>query len=141
MIEHSERAISSEDVAVAALIILFLKRARDIIKSILARITDLISSALEDEESPEDALAALFDSLPEVIAVTEVHDAFESAVIKTLKRNGVEQVVWITSPGACPLCMDNEEQGPIDIGDTFASGHENPPAHPNCRCIVMIPEK
>jgi hypothetical protein len=32
------------------------------------------------------------------------------------------------------ICQDNEDEGPIPIGETFSSGDDAPPAHNNCRC-------
>ena len=32
------------------------------------------------------------------------------------------------------VCEGNADDGPIAVGETFSSGDERPPAHPNCRC-------
>jgi hypothetical protein len=34
-------------------------------------------------------------------------------------------------------CNDNEDAGVVDLGDTFPSGDDGPPAHPNCICDVV----
>ena len=35
----------------------------------------------------------------------------------------------------CPLCIANEEQGPIPIDAEFE--HGAPPVHPRCRCALL----
>ncbi len=44
---------------------------------------------------------------------------------------------WLPDPaGACPICEDNASQGPIAYEDSFDSGDDAPPAHPNCECDI-----
>ena len=35
---------------------------------------------------------------------------------------------------AYPICIENAEDGVIDIDADFPSGHPAPSAHPNCEC-------
>lgn len=44
---------------------------------------------------------------------------------------------WVTTPGACPVCLDNEAEGPIPAGEVWPDGSAAPPGHPNCRCYVV----
>lgn len=49
---------------------------------------------------------------------------------------------WITTPGACPVCLDNEAEGPLPAGEAWPDGSDMPPAHPHCRCyIVGVPSE
>jgi hypothetical protein len=34
----------------------------------------------------------------------------------------------------CPICEDNADDGIIDFDETFNSGDDFPPFHPNCEC-------
>ena len=43
---------------------------------------------------------------------------------------------WIVEYDGCSICMDNGIAGWISINDTWATG--DPPAHPNCRCDVIL---
>lgn len=129
----------------------FLDLARVIVLSTVDRVRETIKDALskreeaKDEEvsSPEqvvqDAVASEIDVLPDLIAETEIVSTVESAVLDTLKDAKVPQIIWVANPDACEICTENEEQGPINIGSIFASGHAIPPAHPRCRCNLSTP--
>jgi hypothetical protein len=42
---------------------------------------------------------------------------------------------WAVSD-PCDICAKNDGQV-IVIGQTFASGDQQPPAHPHCRCVLL----
>jgi DivIVA domain-containing protein len=48
-------------------------------------------------------------------------------------------VRWIVEAGKqpCADCEDNALNEPIEAGATFPTGHQHPPAHPGCRCLVV----
>lgn len=129
----------------------FFDLARLIVLGIVDRVRETISDALskhkeaksEEVSSPEqvvqDIVESEIDVLPDLVAETEIVGAVESAVLDTLKDAKVSQVIWVANPDACPVCLENEEQGPIKAGETFASGNSAPPAHPRCRCNLSTP--
>lgn len=126
----------------------FLGRAHDIVTGIVDRIREAISDALssgDEDIDPEQIVQDTIDGeiavLPDLVAETEIVGEVENTVLGTLKDAGVSQVIWVTNPGACQICLDNEEQGAINIGDAFASGHTEPPAHPRCRCNLSTPDE
>jgi len=45
---------------------------------------------------------------------------------------------WMVDPEApcCSECEDNSLAGAVAKGDSFPTGHQLPPAHPGCRCLV-----
>jgi hypothetical protein len=46
---------------------------------------------------------------------------------------------WITGddgPG-CADCEDNALAGEVTAGEEFPTGHQHPPAHAGCRCLVL----
>lgn len=69
------------------------------------------------------------------IAITETNRAVSLGAIKTYKDAHLEKMEWQTSD-PCPECAQNSEQV-IDIGGTFRSGAQQPPAHPHCRCALL----
>ena len=46
---------------------------------------------------------------------------------------------WMIDPAhaCCSECEDNSLAGVVSKGDGFPTGHEHPPAHPGCRCLVV----
>jgi len=48
------------------------------------------------------------------------------------------KITWMVDPVAkcCSECEDNTLGGAVSRGDSFPTGHEHPPAHPGCRCLV-----
>lgn len=80
----------------------------------------------------------------DMIARTEVAEAFESASYDVMVAHGVSGRRWVTAEdervdhdGVSGPCIDNEAAGVVPIGDAFPSGHMWPPAHPNCRCVTV----
>lgn len=120
-----------------------LSKAKDIVSGIIDRITDLVASAIDamsGDSDVEDVVQEVLDRvgkyLPDGVAGDEIHAAVEDGVMSALEDAGMTQIEWICNPGACKLCTANEEQGAINMGDTFVSGDDSPPAHGNCRCNV-----
>ncbi|WP_428491698.1 phage portal protein [Rhodopila sp.] len=61
-------------------------------------------------------------------ALTGLHQARDLG-IKIKKQ-------WLDDPTACPICVGNAEDGPIDLDDVFSSGDSTVPAHPRCSCAI-----
>lgn len=70
------------------------------------------------------------------IARTETAFAQSAGKVGYYKAAGVKKKIWSDSDG-CEICQANAAQGPIDVDDTFASGDDIAPAHPNCTCDVL----
>jgi hypothetical protein len=77
-------------------------------------------------------------SRAELVAVTEVGEAYEkgaSIVAAGLQSQGlVIEKSWLAEDDPCPECEENAADGWIGESDTFASGDDEPLAHPGCRC-------
>lgn len=79
----------------------------------------------------------------ETIARTEIIRA-SSEGRQEAWRQGIEegfisrfaQKQWLAEFDACQICLDLEALGPIPITSDFPEGE--PPAHPNCRCDVLL---
>jgi 2'-5' RNA ligase len=73
-------------------------------------------------------------------AMDQVTGASAQAAMDTYPENGVEYSLWLTDPAAgivCPVCLDNEAEGRVPLGQPFSSGDTMPPAHPRCNCSLI----
>jgi len=50
--------------------------------------------------------------------------------------SGRNEKMWISQGATCEICEGNEGDDWIDIDETFSSGDDTIPAHPNCECNV-----
>lgn len=69
------------------------------------------------------------------IAITEQNRAISFATINRYKEGGLQQMEWEVSD-PCKICAQNTNQV-VNIGSAFNSGDTQPPAHPNCRCVLL----
>ena len=74
-----------------------------------------------------------------VIAHTEMAKAHSYGEMQVYERsNVVDKKEWFTAGiDVCPICVANEAEGVILLKQEFSSGHQHPPAHPNCRCVII----
>lgn len=139
MLDRQQRAISIGKGAIGSMF----DRAKAIVSGIVDRVAQAVSDIDvedNDESAVEDVIDDLVSSMPDMIAGTEMQTAVESAVYDELAAQDVlPTVVWVTEPGACQLCRDNEQMGVVPLGTSFADGSSYPPAHPNCRCHLEMP--
>jgi 2'-5' RNA ligase len=111
---------------------------RDVLK-------DLIANAFTQGQTP----AELTDSIEQtgifsawradMIASTEMAKATVQGSLSTAKDVGAVGKMWETS-GDHDLddeCDGNVDDGAVAINDTFSSGDDGPPAHPNCNCAMV----
>jgi SPP1 gp7 family putative phage head morphogenesis protein len=126
-----------------------LGRARVTIKDLDQTGYDRVGTALADsiEQGLSDTRAArlINDAIGSparalTIAITETNRAMSYGAISRYKEANLEQMEWETSD-PCPTCAMNSG-AKVNIGGTFPSGAEMPPAHPHCRCALLpvIPE-
>lgn len=76
-----------------------------------------------------------------MIARTEVSFAHNSGASEGYKTAASETGLhimkeWLLGEDPCDECVDNADEGPIELDDEFPSGDDAPPAHPNCECAV-----
>jgi hypothetical protein len=78
------------------------------------------------------------DARAKTIANTEVANSQAGGNWEVWKRSGlVKSVRWQTSNlEPCDECEDNKNVE-VDFGEAFPSGDILPPAHPNCRCVLV----
>lgn len=79
----------------------------------------------------------------ELIAVYEIGQAYESAGRQTVNRVASKGIPmeksWLTvgDDRVSTPCRNNQEQGWIPLDEAFQSGHQQPCAHPACRCCAL----
>jgi SPP1 gp7 family putative phage head morphogenesis protein len=69
------------------------------------------------------------------IAITEQNRAMSFGSIQRYKEAELSKMEWAVSD-PCDICAKNDGQV-IQIGQSFASGDQQPPAHPHCRCVLL----
>lgn len=95
------------------------------------------------------------DSRARMVARTEASQTTNRAAVESYKAVGIERKQWLARADACPYCAeldgtivdidtayinDGEEFEPEGASSPLHLGVgsiEHPPAHPNCRCMVV----
>ncbi len=82
----------------------------------------------------------------ETIARTELSEAANAgrtegwaAAVASGALPADSQKRWILGPNPCPICQ-SVGGTTVELFATFANGYDNPPAHPNCTCRVVLAE-
>lgn len=82
-------------------------------------------------------MADFSEARAELVAQTEVADAYNAGRDSLARTMGFDEKGWETESGnPCDECEDNEGQGWIDIDEDFQSGDDAPTAHPRCMCVL-----
>ena len=83
---------------------------------------------------------AFDDDRAETIATTEIARANSLGALEGYKGAADAGVnvkrEWLLGSETCDDCQENADAGPIDLDDSFPSGDDAPPGHPNCRCAL-----
>jgi len=109
------------------------------------RVNDLVSETVKRGESLRTLTKQLqtdFAFSPErarTIARTETATALGQGQKTAARSQGRDQKRWISQgdDGVSTGCEMNAAQGWISIDETFDSGVDSIPEHPNCRCTVI----
>jgi hypothetical protein len=76
-----------------------------------------------------------------LIANTEVRRASNQGALEgyaAIKSSGVPlKKEWLVADSPCEECEGNADDGAIGIDETFSSGDDAPPGHPNCQCTLI----
>lgn len=107
---------------------------------------ELITSGMEEGWSNSTLQKAILDSeefsqsRALMIARTETAYADTEGNAALYRESGVvKQKEWLTAGDdvVSEECIENEEAGPIPFEEEFPDGSMWPPAHPNCRCVLI----
>lgn len=107
------------------------------------RLVNSIQTSLKLGESVDqarDRIASIIDdpARAETIARTESVNAYQAGMLSYGNATGSTTKTWQTAADPCPICEGNESDGDLDMDDTFSSGDDSPPAHPNCQCGLIL---
>jgi SPP1 gp7 family putative phage head morphogenesis protein len=72
-----------------------------------------------------------------MVARTETSRAASATTSAITSELGLQTWQWNTQDTGCDECDMNDGEV-VSVGDDFPSGDSEPPAHPNCRCIVTV---
>lgn len=122
-----------------------LKNATQIADTLKDEITLRIKQGLEEGNGAQgvaDGIAEFFDKQSSWralrVARSEVIAGYSQGSLEGYRQSDVvEAKEWLTVGDQDDECGDNEAQGAIPLDKEFASGHDAPPAHPNCRCVPL----
>lgn len=106
------------------------------------RLRNAIAKTIREGGTSDDIVQTIRDTVDEfsekraeMIAQTEVNDAYSFGRDGLARSAGLEEKSWIVeSDNPCIVCIENEAEGWIPIDQQFPSGDEFPTAHPLCAC-------
>lgn len=111
-------------------------------------ISELVADAVSNQATPadlgrdiRDLVASMTKNRSDLIARTEMADAFGAAAMMKLERESISYKQLITSPDACPICQSIEDAGPVPTDEPFVDedgeAYDRSPIHPACRCATV----
>lgn len=125
-------------------------RAAELVKDLVDTTRDSLRSTIVRAEAEGMSNAELAKEIRDnygfsrqrasTIARTETKSADSEGALEGWRSTGLKmKKEWVRSANDadCDICEANEQQGAIDLDDTFDSGDDTSPAHPNCECAVL----
>lgn len=117
---------------------------RSVADTRLEELGRVLADGVAHGNSPDEiakAIKGVLDnkSRAHMIATTELNRAVSAATLGRYQKAGRKATEWATADDdrVCPICMGNEEHGPVPIGEPFPGGQLHPPGHPYCRCALL----
>jgi HK97 family phage portal protein len=123
-----------------------LRHATSIADTVRGEITRRIIQGVNDGKGADDiaeSIGEFFDTQSQWralrIARSEVISGYAEGTLEGYRQSGiVKRKRWLTAGDSRvdPECEMNEKQGAIPLDSLFASGHQAPIIHSNCRCVL-----
>jgi cell division septum initiation protein DivIVA len=118
--------------------------AASVAEGVVAEFREETRIAIGEAEGDRDILASLMRDVYRKwkmeLLDAHVEDIAYSAFSKGgfLAMENTSRLGWMVDPDApcCSECEDNSLAGAVIKGEAFPTGHQLPPAHPGCRCLV-----
>lgn len=112
------------------------------------QIIDLIQEGTTDGLTMDEVASLISDNIDNisearanVISRTETAQAMGAGNHASMVENGVQSKHWVVAGAhVCEICQGNADQGSIPVDDSFDSGDDYEPAHPNCECYTEADE-
>lgn len=116
---------------------------KDLNKTTRDRISKSVESSIALGETVNEAAERMMKVIDDpvrarMIAQTETVQSYSDGVLTFGKESGAVSKTWELSGDPCPICIGIAEDGTVGINDSFNDGSDAPPAHPNCRCILLL---
>ncbi len=123
----------------------FTRLTGDLDQTSVKRLANAVADAWEAGDGYAGAVAAVKStfadfsaSRADMIAQTELNDAYSQAVVEFGRQAGAQFKSWQVDVDPCLICVDNALAGKIPIDSDFPSGADAPPEHPRCRCDLLV---
>jgi hypothetical protein len=123
----------------------FTQLTGEIDKTTVDRLASAIADAYEAGEDFDGVVAAVKSEFTDfttarakMIAQTELNNAYNESIAHFGRQAGATMKSWETDAAPCLICTENAIAGQIPIDDDFPSGDDQPGAHPNCLCSLLV---
>lgn len=123
----------------------FTQLTGEIDKTTVDRLASAIADAYEAGKDFDGVVAAVksefrdfTEARAKMIAQTELNNAYNESIAHFGRQAGATMKSWETDAAPCPICIENALAGQIPIDDDFPSGDDQPGAHPNCLCSLLV---
>ena len=119
--------------------------AADLASAIVGPLRDRLERAVSESAGDRDDLAQRIRSTFREWKSQRVDESVEFGVLSACNRGILDslpkasQVRWVVASGDAPSpdCEDNALGGATERGVAFPTGHNAPPLHPGCHCVVL----
>ena len=115
----------------------------NIVTATRTRVSTLVADALENGDSLGTLTRSIRDddvfsaARARMVARTETATALGQGQRQAAQELGRDEKRWVVNAADDDICLGNQAQGWITLGDVFQSGHDTIPAHPHCECNVV----
>jgi cell division septum initiation protein DivIVA len=119
--------------------------AADLASAIVGPLRDRLERAVSESAGDRDDLAQRIRSTFREWKSQRVDESVTFGVLSACNRGILDrlpkasQVRWVVAAGDAPSpdCEDNALGGATERGAAFPTGHNAPPLHPGCHCVVL----
>ena len=119
--------------------------AADLASAIVGPLRDRLERAVSESAGDRDDLAQRIRSTFREWKGQRVDESVTFGVLSACNRGILDglpkgsQVRWVVAAGDAPSpdCEDNSLSGPTERGAAFPTGHNAPPLHHGCHCVVL----
>ncbi|MCX6510721.1 MAG: DivIVA domain-containing protein [Actinobacteria bacterium] len=119
--------------------------AADLASAIVGPLRDRLERAVSESAGDRDDLAQRIRSTFREWKGQRVDESVAFGVLSACNRGILDrlpkgsQVRWVVAAGDAPSpdCEDNALGGATERGAAFPTGHNAPPLHPGCHCVVL----
>jgi DivIVA domain-containing protein len=112
---------------------------------LLSTLRDRLVAALDDSDTDgaADRVSARYREWKSQELEARLEDVVRGAYARGVYDAAPEgaELRWVVAePRCCADCADNALE-PVTKGEAFPTGQQHPPAHPGCRCVLVVAEK